>query len=424
VCRALRACGARLCTPTDCGVSHRARPLPPVPQATLRAFYPNSRCDFRKAGASAAVNALLARLSARQRHFRAPSTWKTYLGPWTKAWTWCEPHLQEEMRAEGNTRWAFPTVVDLAAHAHIAHAFAQLRSEKCKIAAVTTTCTAINFAMALHECDDIMNAFPVKMLREVMRRKLGRPVNKMNELRRTECCDIVREWGFRSGCPWKRQIALMMALGRALLARFSDLAVVQVRGIVFLKGGALICVAHRKNSQHGKYTWLPLADSGDEYSTIRLLRLHLAGLGYALPSARWGADSELTRRVGTGKIGDGGGFLFCPMRRKGGHTHVMQRRYALQGGGASMLGSDTTGYKVVLAMMRRALRECCGYSATMAGTFGTHSCRRGGDTALFDAGVSQEKRQLLGMWKSGDVELTYIGFSATQHLEWARATAV
>ena len=77
----------------------------------------------------------------------------------------------------------------------------------------------------------------------------------------------------------------------------------------------------------------------------------------------------------------------------------MKRQYALQGGGASMLGDDKTGYKVVLAMMRRALRECCGYSATMAGTFGTHSCRRGGDTALFDAGVSRGRRQLLGMWE-------------------------
>ena len=75
-------------------------------------------------------------------------------------------------------------------------------------------------------------------------------------------------------------------------------------------------------------------------------------------------------------------------------------------------------------MPQATLRAFYPNSATMAGTFGTHSCRRGGDTALFDAGVSQEKRQLLGMWKSGDVELTYIGFSATQHLEWARATAV
>ena len=87
----------------------------------------------------------------------------------------------------------------------------------------------------------------------------------------------MQKWGFKSGCPWKRQIALIMALRRTLLARFSDLVVLQVRGIVFLKGGAFLCVAHRKNSRHGKYTRLLLADSGGEYSTTKLLRLHLAG---------------------------------------------------------------------------------------------------------------------------------------------------
>ena len=83
-----------------------------------------------------------------------------------------------------------------------------------------------------------------------------------------------------------------------------------------------------------------------------------------------------------GGAADGGGFLFYPMLRRGGRTHVMQRRYALQGGGNSMMNDTKTAYKVVLAMMRRALRECCGYSKSMADTFGTHSCRRGGDTTL------------------------------------------
>ena len=50
--------------------------------------------------------------------------------------------------------------------------------------------------------------------------------------------------------------------------------------------------------------------------------------------------------------------------------------------------------------------------------------RRDGDTALFDVGVSQEKRQLLGIWKAVEVELAFIGFLATRHLQWAPTTAV
>ena len=109
-----------------------------------------------------------------------------------------KPKLRVEMQRETG-RPARPTVDDLAKHAHIAHAFAQLRSEANKIGAVKATCIAINFAMALHELPDIMNAFPMKMLHEVMRRDFGTHVKKMHELRRGETNDIVERWGFESG---------------------------------------------------------------------------------------------------------------------------------------------------------------------------------------------------------------------------------
>ena len=50
--------------------------------------------------------------------------------------------------------------------------------------------------------------------------------------------------------------------------------------------------------------------------------------------------------------------------------------------------------------------------------------RRGGDTALFEAGVTQERRQLLGMWRTPTVELGYVGFTARQHLGWAAGAAI
>ena len=405
------------------GGAHGARPPPPVPQGTVQAFFPNARCNFHAAKADPVVQELLSELASRQARYRRPGTWTTYLGPWRNAWAWIEPKLRVEMQLETGCI-ARPTVEDLVEHAHIAHAYAQLRSRTNKIGAVKATCTAINFAMSLHEQPDIMNAFPMRMLREVMRRDLGTHVKKMHELRRGETIDIINRWGFESDCPWRRQVALMMALGRALLLRSAGLFLLQVRGIFFLPDGALLCVARRKNVHHGKFAWLPLSDSFKERSTVALLRLHLAGLGYDVPPPHARGDTDGARRVGVGKVGDNRGFLFRPMQRRKGYTHAHKTEYTLQGGALSMAVCKTTGYNATLKLMRRALTECCGYSAKRCKAFGTHSCRRGGDTALFDAGVSQEKRQLLGMWKTAEVELTYIGFDATQHLRWARATAV
>ena len=59
-----------------------------------------------------------------------------------------------------------------------------------------------------------------------------------------------------------------------------------------------------------------------------------------------------------------------------------------------------------------------------AKTFGTHSWRRGGDTALFRSGLSQQQRQLMGMWQTPTVELGYVGYTARQHMSWSRACAL
>ena len=43
---------------------------------------------------------------------------------------------------------------------------------------------------------------------------------------------------------------------------------------------------------------------------------------------------------------------------------------------------------------------------------------------MASSNATQEQRQLLGMWRTAEVELSYIGFSARQHLRWAKALAV
>ena len=92
--------------------------------------------------------------------------------------------------------------------------------------------------------------------------------------------------------------------------------------------------------------------------------------------------------------------------------------------GDGALPLDDTSYGYILKRSRLALEACCGYDEETSKSFGTHSWRRGGDSALFNADVSQERRQLLGMWKTPTVELGYVGYTARQHMAWAKASAV
>ena len=85
---------------------------------------------------------------------------------------------------------------------------------------------------------------------------------------------------------------------------------------------------------------------------------------------------------------------------------------------------DDTSYGYILKRSRLALAACCGYDEETSKSFGTHSWRRGGDSALFNAGVPQERRQLLGMWKTPTVELGYVGYTARQHMAWSKSSAV
>ena len=101
----------------------------------MQAFFPNARCNFHNAKADPVVQELLSELASRQARYRRPGTWTAYLGAWRNAWAWIEPKLRVEMQLETGCI-ARPTVEDLAQHAHIAHAFTQLRSKTNKIGAV------------------------------------------------------------------------------------------------------------------------------------------------------------------------------------------------------------------------------------------------------------------------------------------------
>lgn len=391
-------------------------------------FFPGTMPGFASAkGSSRAVRRYLRRLAARMGAYRAPETWRTYVHPWRKAWRWCRKQLLTELRNERTARRRrgralrrrkVVTVQVLAERPHVAIAYAEkLAEESTGKTVVATACTAINFAMHVNGQPAIMNSFPAKLLKEAMKRERGGAVRKMHELRRHELAAVVRKWGFGSGAGWRRQVALTMGLGRALLGRFSDVAMLRIDGIIFMPEGVLFCVARRKNQQYRR-SWLPLADSGKKHSLVRLLRLHMRDLGCTVPRPTPRGARVVGGRTRVCR------YLLRPMQRTGTSTHAMRREYVLGTGRVPMTMHKGTGYNPMLAMCRRALRECCGYTKAQAQGFGTQSWRRGGDTALFEGNVPQEQRQLLGMWRTPSVELSYIGFTARQHMAWARGSAL
>ena len=379
-------------------------------------FFPGGgSCVSVPGGESPAVQRLLVDLGAQLGRYRAPGTWTTYAGPWRKAWAFVAAQLRQTHRV------AVPTVAAMVERRYLAWAHAmQVYNATKGVSSLAVTCGAINFACSVNGQPPIMNDFPMKMLKGVARRQRGQPPKKMHELRSPELRLVIAEWGFRSGAGWRRQMALFMALGRQLLGRFSDIAVLRCDGMVFFDTGVLFCVARRKNEQGGKWQWIPLYDAGGQHSVVALLRRHLTDLGFVVPLGTKGG----TWLHSVPQTADVHSFLMRPLVRSSTRTMPAFIQYTLGDGGRSLCSDRRTGYTPVLRELRHALRACCGYSEAQACGFGTQSMRRGGDTALFESGMPQERRQLLGMWRTPTVELSYIGFTIKQSLSWAKRHAL
>lgn len=411
---------------------------------------------------SALLRSLLADLSLDVSAYRAPSTWKKYLRPWRTAWAWMLAQMEIIHAGHANVQFC----VELLAthHRAVAYAYAKLVEKSKPLSALITACTAINFACKLNGQDAIMNDFAVSMLKTVARRQQGKPAQAKAALLREEQVAIVDGWGWGVGgkgvdplstaagvtpspCPARRQVALFVAVACATLGRFSDVSRMVASNILFFPEGVMFCIPIRKNVQEGeRHCWVPMAEShrvgasGRYVSGVALLRAHLGYLGYVVPEpspegARLGAGSSagldryIFRDIRHRRASDGDAGLHLhfddnPHSPKVGPTHKGQiARWQLVLGDGERRMSKTT-YDKTLALLREALRDCCGVERDSLGEFGTHSCRRGGDTEMFKAGASAETRQLIGMWMTPSVELGYVGFSARQHMLWASGHVV
>ena len=78
-------------------------------------------------------------------------------------------------------------------------------------------------------------------------------------------------------------------------------------------------------------------------------------------------------------------------------------------------------YQKWLRWSRFALEACCPHiSAADAKLFGTQSCRRGGNTALWKRGVPKEMRLFFGGWRDPTSEPGYLESMLSDQIEMSR----
>ena len=214
---------------------------------------------------------------------------------------------------------------------------------------------------------------------------------------------IIQGWG-RSPVWRKRQTVAMMLTGFLILGRGAGVTSCLAEGIswVSCKGhqiapsanfnpaimcdrtgcshprcvkGYLTLVPFRKNKQH-EPTWIPVAEKNAIELMAAQLRF-LRGVNSASPA------------------------LFLDRARV---TFVDRKPVYLP------LTHRDSGMKTdtFRALIRMALRECCGLTQAQAEQYGTHSLKIGAIELLRSRGVGQELRQQLGGWMSSTVALRYL----------------
>jgi hypothetical protein len=217
---------------------------------------------------------------------------------------------------------------------------------------------------------------------------------------------ILKHWG-KSTVVFKRWIALFMCLCTASLGRFSDMKI-PAHAVILpppATSGAEICMAKRKNRQKGEAFWSALPPSGTRTLMRRLLRERGYQFGDEGEVLGAGTDFLLPRIVHDPSSGRHAGFarFDCEVTDK---------------------PLDKSQYKTYLKLIRRALRECCGFSKAQADLFGTHSFRRTGDSMMRREGKTQCERQGAGAWVHKSSETAYSDLSIGERVRLFGASCV
>lgn len=207
--------------------------------------------------------------------FRAPGTWRKYLGPWRRArafmraaveadgHVWCVETLQDTRYTQACAVWAFETTTTPSA--------------------VDTMVLAIRMALRVNGIELGERSFITKMVTSVARRQRKLPVKKKNGISWKEVSEILEGYGGDSCPTWSIMIAVWVGIGFLSLLRYSDARLIRLDGVYWLEKGVSIFLPRRKNMQEGEGSWLPVADTGGAFSAVAVLRRLFARLGHVVP---------------------------------------------------------------------------------------------------------------------------------------------
>ena len=341
--------------------------------------------------------------------WRAFSTWRTYGCYIEDALKWLRGHVE----ASG-MKWHAQTLRD---EPRFFSAYAvHLLNTTTSLTAVEKPIQALRMAMRINGIDVKIDLLTT-VVREVNRRRRSKSIRKRPGLLFSEVAAINAKWGDEKQSLGRRTIALAMGIAFAALLRYSDLTMIHIHGIYFCPEGAMICMPRRKNNQRGVPSYLPVADTervdalGRPCSIVDRLRAYIEELTGEAPPAEGFMTSPASC-----------GFLFREVRARDGYTHLSQRVDVVSGSGLRPMGRS--GYGSYLSRYRDALVSCCRMSRRAADTYGTQSARSGGDTHLFDNGLSADQRMEIGEWATPLGERGYLRIRVQQKLKMMRVVGL
>jgi hypothetical protein len=108
------------------------------------------------------------------------------------------------------------------------------------------------------------------------------------------------------------------------------------------------------------------------------------------------------------------------------HRHMTWETEHIEGDGELPINCEkgSAAYLWWMRKLRQALVECCGLSKSAASKYGTHSLKRGGNTALFLAKAPKQHRVRAGGWKDEDMDDEYLQFLIEEELKHAAACSI
>ena len=358
----------------------------------------------------------MAVIDTMKQRYRRPGTWKRL----EKAWLVARNFMRTKMRAMG-VRFCVTNVVNMQkfAEAAVVHAY----QSSTAISAVSTTTQAIKMALAMSgfnpECWKPMR---IKIVSQVCSRERSREARKSFALTVTQARQIHAGWGASSSLV-ERMIAAAITLAFLKLLRFSDFSLVYVGSIYWMgKRGFAYAIVRRKPDQRCIGEWHTVADLGTANCFARSFKRLVQDLypRLIMPAGGWGFATG----VGADRfVFKGGG------RPRGGqhtHRHMVRARETVVGDGRLPISCDerNTTYQWYRRKLHLCLSECCKLTQTQAECYGTQSMRRGGNSALWRAGASKERRLKAGNWATESMDDEYLQSSIDDDLQFSAQMGV